>query len=529
MKQLLYIVGIVMTTIVSCNKLEESFVGDMTSVAPEDAIKEFSIILSKAASNDHKLRLFMKEEALNMFDMDYDVFYPLIKDKIVYDGKSFKMILKQYDTNNVIEEIEKQLPYLNILIPDWSWLDEDCFSVFDWDTVDDMIVVTYNDVDGSHHLYMNGEYVGLLDEGNFPVFPILIVKENERMRLKDVPTKSNRPEYEFVNEVFDGSKRIETKAKHYTEYWDYDNWGLYNYEFADKLSPLVINAYNEFGDSWNNAMHRDYIYYGMTKNNTTHGVLNKSIVESIYRFRIKPEAVKTICDTLSNDPYFIEIITKDKKKNKLSGNEIQALLWSEGALEIEMKFYLGDGTPDSMTTFSKIFTVQPKDLWEVKTSAVTRTWDFKGYHYKYVSNISDLVMKWYYPTYSVELPRWDISSQSDNLWFSVYEKDKSGTSVYEVNNSYSYASNFKVNANTSLGSKIKSSLGLEHSDSDNRSKTAKLQFTTNYTSNFLGDANYDFSSRIIMGGIKMYEGVEVYELKSVSTGTVDVTFMPKLL
>ena len=51
-----------MTTIVSCNKLEESLVGDMTSVAPEDAIKEFSIILSKAASNDHKLRLFMKEE-----------------------------------------------------------------------------------------------------------------------------------------------------------------------------------------------------------------------------------------------------------------------------------------------------------------------------------------------------------------------------------------------------------------------------------------------------------------------------------
>lgn len=49
---------------------------------------KFAKILSKAVSANVDLRRFLKEEAMRQFDNDYDVFYPLVKDKIVTNGKT---------------------------------------------------------------------------------------------------------------------------------------------------------------------------------------------------------------------------------------------------------------------------------------------------------------------------------------------------------------------------------------------------------------------------------------------------------
>lgn len=69
----------------------------MTSPTSElttaEAQIRFAKLLSQAASGSIEVRRFLKKEATKQFDNDYDVFYPLVKNKIVADGKSFRDIL----------------------------------------------------------------------------------------------------------------------------------------------------------------------------------------------------------------------------------------------------------------------------------------------------------------------------------------------------------------------------------------------------------------------------------------------------
>ena len=66
-----------------------------------------------------------------------------------------------------------------------------------------------------------------------------------------------------------------------TQVWDYYTDASSNFVPEDRLNDLVIGAWGEFGKGWGKAMHRDYIYYGMTKTNTTNGVMLDKI-ENIF-------------------------------------------------------------------------------------------------------------------------------------------------------------------------------------------------------------------------------------------------------
>lgn len=57
------------------------------------AQQKFAVLLSTAVSNSASLCHFLRAEALAQFDNDYDVFYPLVKDKIVSDNQSFREML----------------------------------------------------------------------------------------------------------------------------------------------------------------------------------------------------------------------------------------------------------------------------------------------------------------------------------------------------------------------------------------------------------------------------------------------------
>ena len=89
----------------------------------------FSKILSKAVSNNSDLRAFIKEEALKMTDNDYDVFYPLVKNKKVTADKTFKEILNEnkpiigyygafasWFDYDMVSNLAKQRPEYNIVL-----------------------------------------------------------------------------------------------------------------------------------------------------------------------------------------------------------------------------------------------------------------------------------------------------------------------------------------------------------------------------------------------------------------------------
>ena len=272
--------------IMGCAKseLNEAKSSEITTMDAESAKREFAKILSKAVSNEESLRIFIKNAAEKRFDLDYDVFYPFVKNQEVTNGRTFRDILISYcEDISVLEQIEIILPTLNILVPDWQWLG--CFSIKEWNPSDKAIAVGYNTKESEKPIYADGEQVGTLPENALPGFPTIIVKCNERMKVTSPATKGGEVEYAFADESFDASLYPETKVEH--RYYDVDIDGIpdvSNFVPASKLNQYVIGAYNEFNDN-PYAAHRDYIYYGMTNEQTT-GKLNYRINEVVSRIKL---------------------------------------------------------------------------------------------------------------------------------------------------------------------------------------------------------------------------------------------------
>ena len=148
----------------SCNK-EMVIENESHVMGVSSAQEAFAEVLSKAVSENQNLRSFIHSTALEQFDNDYDVFYPFVKDKIVEGDRSFRDILLEYTDEASLESIEKTLPKLDILVPDWAWMG--CFSINSWDPSDD-IAVSFNKPEGYVGVYHQGEYLGELPDGSFP-------------------------------------------------------------------------------------------------------------------------------------------------------------------------------------------------------------------------------------------------------------------------------------------------------------------------------------------------------------------------
>ena len=158
--------------------------------ATADAQLKFAKLLSQAASSNVEVRSFLKKEALAQFDNDYDIFYPMIKDKKVFGDQSFRDVLLSYCKEaNELSEIEQSLPLLNIMIPDLSLFWD--FNAATWDTSDKEVAVLCRD-DKNNTLYENGENIGNMTNGDIPGFPCLVVKNNERMKITSVNTRSEK-------------------------------------------------------------------------------------------------------------------------------------------------------------------------------------------------------------------------------------------------------------------------------------------------------------------------------------------------
>ena len=179
----LFIIFASMFFMFACTQEKDSLLSEnekATAQIPElttaEAQMKFAKLLSQAASNSVEVRKFLKNEATKQFDNDYDVFYPMVKNKIVTDGKSFKDILLSYcKTPNELTEIEQSQLLLNILIPDLTLFWD--FNAKKWDVNDKEVVVLCRD-DERDTMYENGENIGQMTKGDVPGFPCLVIKNN---------------------------------------------------------------------------------------------------------------------------------------------------------------------------------------------------------------------------------------------------------------------------------------------------------------------------------------------------------------
>ncbi|RGX86311.1 hypothetical protein DXA61_06725 [Bacteroides intestinalis] len=487
------------------------------------AQKKFAKALSKAVSNSLDVRKFLKAEAVAQFDNDYDIFYPLVKNKIVYDNQSLRDILLSYckDENELVQ-IEQSLPLLNILVPDLSLFWD--FNAEKWNVDDKEVSVICRD-DKDNTLYENGENIGKMTTGDIPDFPCLVVKNNERMKVSSVKTRSGETTYEFLSDAFDGSKR-KPQTRHYEEDINLQpTEDLEAYVNGSEIMSSVKDAWNEFKNV-PNAYQRDYIYYGITKENKP-GTLNRYIREKLYRFRIAANAYSAINDP-TQDPTL-----QDTQKNKgyLTNEEIIQKIWTDGNFEFHFKSYIsGEDSKEAMEA-KLTFTINPRDAFSLEKIHLKHknSTAFRQSKNFYTVDAKNLRSKWIYPEKSDKnaddlvftLP-WDLYNKSLSIFMFVEEWDKGQTITQEksVVSEFVNKADFSIEGSGSIG-KVSLSTKLGYGFSHTKTVSNKATIQTTVESDPLGTLYFQYNDPIIRDEIN-----GTYKLYNVSSGSVVATLLP---
>ena len=84
------------------------------TMTEEEALESFAKILSKAVATNESIREFIKVKAIEQFDLDYDVFYPFVKDDVLSSGITFRnALLDVCEDPEELSQIESVCPKLN--------------------------------------------------------------------------------------------------------------------------------------------------------------------------------------------------------------------------------------------------------------------------------------------------------------------------------------------------------------------------------------------------------------------------------
>lgn len=500
---------------------------DASALTTAEAQLKFAKILSAAASKNVEVRKFLKKEALAQFDNDYDVFYPFVKNKIVANNQTFRDILLSYcDDEQELSQIEKSQLLLNILVPDltlfWN------FNAEKWDTDNNEIAVVSRD-DKSNTMYQNGENIGQMEEEEIPGFPCLVVKNNSRMKVVNANTRSGEATYAFIDEAFDGSKRVEMPTTRHSEYDvtidipDDLDAGIP----ASDLPDICIKAWNELKDV-PNACQRDYIYYNIDKNNKP-GVLNRNIRERIYRFRLNNTGTYSSIQD-QDDPTLTDYT---QAKRYLTNDEIRKKIWTTGNFAFRISSYIAGDIGAQAMEVSKVFPVTPQELFYIKKVHLKHknSTMFRESKNFYTVNKGDLVPRWVYPEKLggvsnenfVFTEPWDLYGKSLTIFFFVEEVDATETVTREktVVSEFVNKADFSVQGSGKVD-KIELTAKLGYGISSTHTSSSKLSVNTSLGSDDMGSVSFQFYNPII----RNKDSKGNYTLFSASTGALVVTLLP---
>lgn len=457
MNRLLLITASILS-IVSCSHeryeiLTESQPVEVSLCAREAALRDFAILLSKAVYNEPELRAFIKHEALKKYDKDYDVFYPWVKNEEVVSGRTLFDILSKYDSNQSLDIIEQIVPMLTILVPDWTWVHENCFGPNKWNLTEDSVGVGYRTSSMKHEVFCNGVLDCVLDKLEFPSAPTLIVKENERMKIIS-STKGIGYIFDYSDPEYNGMNADNNiRTKYYDEYHDYYlDYSTVNYDIPVSSLPYRLEGVLSETSVNNNLKQRDYLYYDMTALRDS-GVVNNHYKERLLKFKVNPNSRYWFDDTNNTDLDFdSELFTANfwgTSVGSMSQAQIQDHTWGEGALDFRIEIYGKNGlihnTPMHVP-FEDVFSVK-------KVRERTRYRDNGRYKSRYYyigidrENYTD-VSSWVEPKWilldNLKLFTWDISNQAMDYMVYFKEEDVSNTTTYQRVVGYTIATNFKT-------------------------------------------------------------------------------------
>lgn len=510
----------------SCAENEDSYI-----LSPQEAaLQDFAVILSRAIYNEPELRVFIKNKAKERFDRDNDVFYPWVKNDKLSDGRSIREVLSGYDDLYKLDDIENTVPLLNILVPDWSWIHDECFSLDNWDTSIAEVGIGYRSNEIKHKVYCNGKLDGTLDLGEFPSAPLLLVKANERMKVVMPATKGADVIFEFRDDIFNKSlvrteDNLATKGS--DAYFIHDlNYVAASPNVAISILPYRLeNVLSETSQN-DTLAQRDYLYYDMTATRDT-GAVNIRYHERILKFKLNPSVPQYY-----DDPYVANSTHRDYKLKEyyyvgantaLSNQQLSNMLWADGALEIRFNVYCGT------LSWSSVYTVSFPEAFSIKKVKEHRRYNFLGAiksrtYYLGMNSIHSDAGDWLSPKWinaNISLFTWDLSSYPTRYEIKIIEEDAETTQQFNHLHSYEMATNFTMNGGVDTPTKIGYAYGISQKTANN---TTFIE-TRNTKDYVLGITNVEYTDPIITG-ISTEGGSSAASLYMYSVNAVDFVALP---
>ena len=488
-----------------------------------ESLKSFAQILSKALYNEPELREFVKAEALQRKNLDYEVFYPWVKDVVISDNQTFEEIIRKYDSQKELESIIKTSPLLTILVPDWSWVNAECFSLKSWSTDSADVGVSYTSNHSSHEIFHNGEYAFSMQNGEYSTAPILIVKNNERISYSGL-TKSGEQIYSFNRDNYiDLHTEAQTKASSTFETIELDYETTSNTINAMVLYSRVRGAYGKTNGT--NVPQRDYIYYGLTPDNNQ-GSLNTNFYERLYQIKISPTAKGVFDDPLGSTTtatdFKADTVRIVDRTDRLTNEEIAAASWGEGSIELTITIYNG-GIP-----IVKKLSIPFDVAFDVKQIELRTNINWLGavksrtYYLVIPSDLDaseSVVSKWIPVNY--DLFNWDISKYPSEYFVEFYECDSATTTTTEKNftHTFTYMTNYTINLQDPSGI-LK--IGYSGGNSTTRDQQYSYSETHTRSDDNFGNFIVQYNDKIVLSQTTTSATIKTY-----NTGYIQAMIIPR--
>lgn len=491
----------------------DSEYGQAVVMDEQSAMKRFAEILSTATYARQDVREFLKKESLKQFDKNYDVLFIKVKDEHI-GNETFKEILDGYAKKGELDAIENTVPTLNVYVANIPVLDVKAENL---DCKDSETPVAL--IDDTHcDLYINGDVVDSIADGQVPGFNLFVVNKNKRV-IVNSSTRSIVKTFEFIDPVFDGRDSVTTRAQVFPP----------NY-----IGSKAINAFSYFysndGSNHSMALQRDYIYYGMTPTSEK-GTLNQNVTEYINYIKINPKAYFKMTDTQKMDPDTDDPECKNGKsvskyKRDFTQEELINEFWTQGAYNIKVEIL----TSTSSKPLTKYLALKPEEIWNFNLDRSYRhSTGFRHSKYTYTINVNNFTAKTIYLGYNeISLGKWDLSSESLSRVISFVEEDPGTINTTTYTNETSRTTNKKVNGSTKFGlglsdgNTISTEVEAGSNSSTVQKTTTQIVISRTNKDDELGSDYIYFYDPIIVGRVN-----QLYAVKEYNTGIVSFGLMAK--
>lgn len=395
----------------------------------------FARVLVTALKTEPELRSFLKVEAAKQFNGDYDILYQMVKDKPVNSGESFHAHLAKYADATELAQIEEGSPLLTIFIPTLPG----GFSPETWNAQAEIPAVAISLL-GSNKIpfYDKTGEEQAVPSGSIPDFPILVIKQNERVTTELASTdkeenlgffQNNKFSFRFIDKNFDNvHPKIFTKVSSGSKSLNTSKAPSSNGS-TNRYSPLGGNIDNKVFQAWyNNGIdpnvqwQRDFIYYNISPYNDK-GALDRNYREVIRTIKFTEAALGKMSDQTEGGSLKDPALQPSHVYYETTPN-----WWTDGNFELQVTVLINANNGIG-PTINPIIPINPRDIFDI-------AYQRDGF-FLHITSIKP-------KEFALEMPivPWDLQTYGTGWKFVFVERDDSGTNTQTFQNSSSFGTNF---------------------------------------------------------------------------------------